>query len=104
MTTISTKTGKSSVAISGVETVQELCVSLVASRSVEEEEEDGGPDVVPSFAETHKALMKVKSFFYAHSMSDSDRESVLGLEKLYSELRRKVCAKQMSIKDFFSKK
>jgi hypothetical protein len=34
-----------------------------------------------SFAETHEALMKAKSFFYAHSTSDSDRESVLGLEK-----------------------
>jgi hypothetical protein len=49
-------------------------------------------------------LMKVKSFFYAHSTSDSDRESVIGLEKSYFELRRKVCTKQMSIKDFFSKK
>jgi hypothetical protein len=36
---------------------------------------------VPSFAETHKALMKVKSFFYAHSTSGGDREIVLGLEK-----------------------
>jgi hypothetical protein len=92
---------------SGVETVQELCDSLVASRSVEGEggeKEDGEPEVVPNFAETHEVLMKVKSFFYAHSTSDSDRESVLGLEKSYFELRRKVCTKQMSIKDFFSKK
>jgi flagellar motor switch/type III secretory pathway protein FliN len=44
---------------------------------------------------------QVKSFFYAHSTSDSDRESVLGLENLYFELRCKVCTKQMSIKDFF---
>jgi hypothetical protein len=74
------------VATSGVETVQELCESLVASGSVEGEEEggeeaDGEPEVVPSFAEIHEALMKVKSSFYAHSTSDSDRESVLGLEK-----------------------
>jgi hypothetical protein len=34
-------------------------------------------------------------------MSDSDRESVLGLEKSYFELRRKVCTKQMLMKDFF---
>jgi hypothetical protein len=94
------------VATSGVETVQELYVSLMASRSVEGEggEEDGEPEVVPSFAETHEALTKVKSFFYAHSTSDSDRESVLGLEKLYFELRSKVCTKRMSMKDFFSKK
>jgi hypothetical protein len=59
---------------------------------------------VPSFAEMHETQMKVKSFFYAHSMSDSDRESVLGLEKSYFELRHKVCTKQMSIKNFFSKK
>jgi hypothetical protein len=91
----------SHVATCGVETVQELCVSLVASRSVEGEE-GGGEEVVPSFAETHEAPMKVKSFCYAHSTSDSDRESVLGLEKSYSELRHKVCTKQMSIKDFFS--
>jgi hypothetical protein len=70
----------------------------------EEKNKDGEPKVVPNFAETHEVLMKVKSFFYVHSMSDSDRESVLGLEKSYFELRRKVCTKQMSIKDFFSKK
>jgi hypothetical protein len=58
-----------------------------------------------SFAETHEALMEVRSFFYAHSTSDSGRESVLGLEKSYSELRRgKVCSKQTSMKDFLSKK
>jgi hypothetical protein len=57
-----------------------------------------------SFAETHEALMKVKAFLYAHSTSDIDRESVLGLEKSYFELRRKIFTKQMSIKDFFSKK
>jgi hypothetical protein len=66
--------------------------------------EYGEPEVVPNFAETHEALMKVKSFFYVHSMSDSDRESVLGLEKSYFELRSKVCKKQTSMKDFFSKK
>jgi hypothetical protein len=93
----------SHVATSGVETVQELCVSLVAYRSVQGEEgEDGEPEVVPSFAETHEALTKVKSFFYAHSTSDSDRESVLGLEKLYFEFRRTVCTKQTSMIDFFS--
>jgi hypothetical protein len=96
----------SHVATSGVETVQELFVSLVASMSVEGEggEEDGEPEVVPSFAETHEALTKVKSFFYEHSTSDSDRESDLGLEKSYFEFRRKVCTKQTSMKDFFSKK
>jgi hypothetical protein len=64
----------SHVATCGVETVQELCVSLVASGSVEGEEggeeEDGEPEVVPSFADTHEVLTKVKSFFYAHSTSD----------------------------------
>jgi hypothetical protein len=89
-----------------VETVQELCVSLVAFGSVEGEEgeKDGEPEVVPSFAEKHEVLMKVKSFFYAHSTNDSDRESVLGLENSYFELRRKVCTKQTSMKAFFSKK
>ena len=99
----------SHVATSGLETVQELGESLVASGSVEGEEEgvekeDGEPEVVPNLAETHEALMKVKSFFYAHSASGSDRESVLGLEKAYFELRRKVCTKHMSIKGFSSKK
>jgi hypothetical protein len=97
----------SHVATNGIETVQEVCVSLVASRSVEGEEgggeEDGEPEVVPSFAETHEAPTKVKSLFYAHSMSDSDRESVLGLEKSYLQFRRKACTKQTLMKDFFSK-
>jgi hypothetical protein len=65
------------------------------------EKEDGEPDVVPNFAETHKALMKVKSFFYAHSTSDSDRESVLGLERSYSELRRKSLHKTNVNQRFF---
>jgi hypothetical protein len=68
------------------------------------EKEDGEPEVVLNFAETHEALMKVKSFFYAYNTSDSDRESFLGLKKSYFELRRKVCTKHRSIKDFFSKK
>jgi hypothetical protein len=68
------------------------------------EEEDGKREVVPCFAETYGALMKVKSFFFAHSMSDGDCESVLGVEKSYFELRHKVCTKQMSVKYFFSKK
>jgi hypothetical protein len=73
----------SHVTTSGVEIVQELCESLMASGSVEGEggEKDGEPEVVPNFAEMHEVLMKVKSFFYAHSTSDSDRESFLGLEK-----------------------
>jgi hypothetical protein len=96
----------SHMATCGVETVQELCMSPVVSRSVEGEEggggeDDGEPKVVPSFAETHEALMKLKSVFYAHSMSDSDRESVLGLEKSYFESRSKVCTKQTSMKDCF---
>jgi hypothetical protein len=95
------------VATSGVETVQELCESLMAFVSVEGEggeKEESEPEVVPNFAEKHEVLMNVKYFFYAHSTSDSDHDSVLGLEKSYFELRRKVCTKQMSIKDFFSKK
>jgi hypothetical protein len=68
---------------------------------VEGEGEDGEHEVVPSFAETHEALMEVKSFFYAHSTGNGDRESVLGLEKSYFELRSKVCTKQTSVKDFF---
>jgi hypothetical protein len=97
----------SHVTTSGVEKVQELCESLAASGSVEREEgreeEDGELEDVPSFAETHEALMKVKSFFYAHSTSNKDRESVLGLKNPYFKLRSEVCRKQMSMKDFFSK-
>jgi hypothetical protein len=62
--------------------------------------EDGEPEVVLNFADTHEALMKVKSFFYAHRTSDSDRESVLGLEKSYFELRRKVCTNKCNQRFF----
>lgn len=100
----------SNVATSGVETVQQLCESLAAaSRSAEgegevEEDEDGEPEVVPNFVEAHEALMKVKSFFYAQSTSDSDSQSVLRLENSFFELRRKMCTNQKSIKDYFCKK
>jgi hypothetical protein len=36
--------------------------------------------MVPSFAETYEALETVREFFYAHSVTDADRERILGLE------------------------
>ena len=50
------------VAISGVETVEELCEAFGSARSVEEEDENE-EEMVPSFAETYEALQKVKAFF-----------------------------------------
>jgi hypothetical protein len=67
------------LATSGVNTVEELCESHVVatlSEGSEEEGEDTKPEVVPNFAEAHEALLKVKSFVYAHSNSDGYRDSV----------------------------
>ena len=50
------------VAISGVETVEELCEAFGSTRSVEEEDENE-QEMVPSFGETFEALQKVKAFF-----------------------------------------
>ena len=49
------------VAISGVETVEELCEAFGFTRSVEEEENE--QVMVPRFAETYEALQIVKAFF-----------------------------------------
>jgi hypothetical protein len=80
-------------------------VSFMASGSVEGEEgggeeEDGKPELCRDAWSTDESKIFL---FYAHSTSDSDRESVLGLKKLYFELKRKVCTKQTSMKDFFCK-
>jgi hypothetical protein len=66
----------------------------------EEEGEDSEPEVVPNFAE---ALMKVKSFVFAHRNCDGDRDSVTSLERSFFEIRRKVSTKQLSIAPFFQK-
>ena len=50
------------VAISGVETVEELCEAFGSTRNVEEEDENEQV-MVPSFAETYEALQKVKAFY-----------------------------------------
>jgi hypothetical protein len=50
------------VAISGVETVEELCEAFGSTRSVEEGDENEQV-TVPSFAKTYEALQKVKSIF-----------------------------------------
>jgi len=50
------------VAISGVETVEELYEAFGSTRSVEEEDENEQV-MVPSFAETYDALQKVKEFY-----------------------------------------
>jgi hypothetical protein len=71
------------VAISGVSNVEESCKAYGSTRSVEEKnkENENEEDMVPSFAETYEALEKVRAFFYAHSVTDADREHILGLEK-----------------------
>jgi hypothetical protein len=88
------------VATSGVETVEELCEACGSTRSVEEEDENE-QEMVPSFAETYKALQKVKAFFCAQSGSDVDHENILSLEKLYFQLRQNSVKKQRTMYDFF---
>jgi hypothetical protein len=76
------------------------------TRSVEDKnkEDENVQDMVPSFAETYEALKKVKAFFYAHSVTDADREHILGLEKSYFQLRQNCGKKQKTMYDFFVKK
>jgi hypothetical protein len=93
------------VATSGISTDEELCGAYVSTRSVEEKnkEDQNEQDMVPSFAETYKALEKVEAFFCAHSVSDADRENILSLEKSYFQLRQKSAKKQKTMYDFFVK-
>jgi hypothetical protein len=60
--------------------------------------------MVPSFAETYEALEKVKAFFYAHSVTDTDREHIVGLEKSYFQLRQNSAKKKKTflLKKWFS--
>jgi hypothetical protein len=111
MTMMFFMTGKSSVAwimrnvtclwshlvTSGVSTMNELCESHVGTLSVEEEDSEPEPEVVLNFAEV---LTKVKSFVWVHSNSNDGCDTVLGLESLFFELRRKVCTKQLPITEF----
>jgi hypothetical protein len=89
------------VATSGTETAEELREAFGSTRSVEEEDENE-QEMVPSFAETYKALQKVKAFFYTQSGRDTDRENILSLEKSYFQLRQNSAKKQRTLYDFFS--
>jgi hypothetical protein len=91
------------VATSGVSTVEELCEAYASTRTVEEKnkEDKNEEDMVPSFAETYEALEKVRAFFYAHSVTDTDRERILGLENSYFQLRQNSAKKQKTMYDFF---
>jgi hypothetical protein len=40
-------------------------------------------------AKTYEALEKVKTFFYAHSVTDADRENILGLKKVIFSIEAK---------------
>jgi hypothetical protein len=57
--------------------------------------------MVPSFAETYKALEKVKAFFYAQSVRDADSDNILSLEKSYFQLRQNSAKKQKKMYDLF---
>jgi hypothetical protein len=94
------------VATNNVSTVEELSEAQGSTRSVEDKnkEDENVPDMVPSFAETYKALEKVKAFFYVHSVTDTDREHILGLENSCFELRQNYAKKQKTMYDFFVKK
>jgi hypothetical protein len=70
----------------------------VEEKNKEDEKEQ---DMVPSFAETYKASEKVKAFFYAHSVTDADREHILVLEKSYFQLRQNSAKKQKTMYGFF---
>jgi hypothetical protein len=87
------------VATSGVSTVEELCEAYGSTRSVEDKnkEDENVQHMVLSFAETYEALEKVKAFFYAHSVTDADRERILGLEKSYFQLRQNSAKKQKTM-------
>jgi hypothetical protein len=47
-----------------------------------------------------KRNKEVKAFFYVHSVTDADREHILGLEK-YFQLRQNSAKKQKTMYDFF---
>jgi hypothetical protein len=70
----------------------------VEEKNKEDENEE---DMGPSFAKTYEALEKVTAFFYAHSVTDVDRERILGLEKSYFQMRQNSAMKQKTIYDFF---
>jgi hypothetical protein len=91
------------VATGGVTTVEELCEAYGSARSVEEKnkEDENEEDMVPSFAETYEPLEKVRAFFYAHSVTDADRERIFGLGKSYFQLRQNSAMKQKTMYDFF---
>jgi hypothetical protein len=57
-------------------------------------------DMVRSFAKTYEALEKVRAFFYTHSVTDADRERILGLENSYFQLQISAM-KQKTMYDFF---
>jgi hypothetical protein len=78
--------------------IEELCEACGSARSVEEENEQ---EMVPSFAETYKALEKVKAFFYAQSVSDAERENISSHKKSYFQLRQNSAKKQKTMYDFF---
>jgi hypothetical protein len=56
----------------------------------ENNKDENEEDMVPSFAETYEALEKVRAFFYAHSVTDADRERIFGLEVIFS-IEAKFC-------------
>jgi hypothetical protein len=67
----------------------------------EKKEDENEQDMLPSFAKTYEALEKVRAFFYAHSVTDVDRERILDLEKSYFQLRQNSAMKQKTMYDFF---
>jgi hypothetical protein len=93
------------LATSGVLTVEELCETYGSTRSVEDKNkgDKNWTRYGAKFRRDLRSFRIINAFFYAHSVTDVDREHILGLEKSYFQLRQNSAKKQKIMYDFFVK-
>jgi hypothetical protein len=66
----------------------------------DEEGDEHGPKLVPSFTKAHDTSETVKLLFYTYSISKHDKQNILNSELALIPLKPKTSTKQLSVNRF----
>jgi hypothetical protein len=85
----------------GVETIETLCDASLNETVEEDDVDEDDPLPAPSFSEACKMFEGLKTFFYSHSITDTEKNLLCNTERMLMSYGTKTTKKQMTMKDYF---
>lgn len=85
----------------GIETIENLCDASLKETVAEEDLDEEDPPPIPSFLEACTMFEKLKTFLYAHEITDAEKSVISSTENILISHGSKKAKKQMSMMDYF---